>query len=505
MTLPTKFHVTATTHGNQTFFECLLFITNGIRELGYEVTYADAQLDPNAINIVLGSHAPFCELNSWTKLSQQASHIIIYNWEQAASDVPWFTQRYVRQLTKAHVWDYNAKNIEALKQAGIHDIQHVPMSYVSAMQRVPKVEVQDIDVLFYGFMNPRRQAAIDAMRALGLNVVSTAEHQWLIGDERDAMMARSKIILNMHRFDVAKVFEIARVSYPLANAKAVVSEISPETDIDDDIRAAIVGGSIEELPQLCYDLVHDDERRRALEKKGFELFSKRSAAAALKPAIDRYLQQLKQTPPQIGNSSMHSAALPRTIQLAAADEWNFTYLNLDKNPQLAPDLAIDLGVDIPFNQPLNSWRFGKVVLEQGYFDKIIANLFFHRVSDLKIALTNCLNLLKEGGTLHIRTPLDLSHDAWLQIDTMRAFNDTSWSKITDDWWKMGWTEHRFAVIETGYGVHNPFGVKVLTDNGGDWEEGRKIPRVVDIQNLVLVKRKLTDEELKSVPQTRFLD
>lgn len=53
MTAP-KFHVTATFNGIYSFYECLLFIVNGIHSLGYDVTYADNRLDPDRINVVLG-------------------------------------------------------------------------------------------------------------------------------------------------------------------------------------------------------------------------------------------------------------------------------------------------------------------------------------------------------------------------------------------------------------------------------------------------------------------
>lgn len=82
--------------------------------------------------------------------------------------------------------------------------------------------------------------------------MSTDECPWMVmGDERDQYIARAKVVLNMHRFQETKVFEIARVSYLLANRKAVVSEISSATVVDDDIRMAIASDSIDRLVDLC--------------------------------------------------------------------------------------------------------------------------------------------------------------------------------------------------------------------------------------------------------------
>ncbi|TDR31007.1 hypothetical protein [Hydromonas duriensis] len=500
-----KFHVTATFNGVYSFYECLLFIVNGIRDLGYEVTYADNQLNPDAINIVLGSYSTISHLNSWTRLSQQADNIIIYNWEQVAHDVPYFTQRYFRQMINAHVWDYNLRNIESLKKAGIHDIHHVPMSFVPEMCRAPKVEQQDIDVLFYGIINERRAAILQAMRNKGLKLVTTEDSGWMAGEKRDELIARSKIVLNMHFFDVARVFEIARVSYLLANSKAVVSEIAPNTDIDDDIRAAVVGGQAQDLPQLCWDLIHDDARRHDLGRKAFELFSQRHAAHALKPAIERYLAQLNAKPAQLGNPPEHSVALPKILQIGAAEKWNFMYCNIDANANFAPDLPIDISQPVPFEQPLHSWRFGHTTLTQGYFDKIIAKNVFQRVSNLQQALTNCLELLSEGGIVELSVPLDLSLDSWSSLEDCRTFNSSTWEKLLDEWWTYGWTHHRLEIASIEFGLHNPYGMGVLKDNANDWDSALRMPRAIDTMNVVLRKRALTNEETELLPQARFLD
>ena len=61
---------------------------------------------------------------------------------------------------------------------------------------------------------------LNALRGGGFRV------EWLLnlyGADRDALLARSKIVINMHQHD-AQVFEIVRVSYLLANRRTVVSE-----------------------------------------------------------------------------------------------------------------------------------------------------------------------------------------------------------------------------------------------------------------------------------------
>ena len=499
------FHVTALFNGQASFHECILFCMGGLRELGYDVTYADNQLKPDAINIVLGSYTHLSDNATWRAMSAQAADIIIYNWEQVGSDVPWITPRYVRQMTHTHVWDYNVSNVAELRAAGVADVHHVPMAYTPEMSAVPTDVEQDIDVLFYGVINERRKKVLDDLRAKGLKVVSTDECPWMMGDERDQYIARAKVVLNMHRFEETKVFEIARVSYLLANRKAVVSEISSATVVDDDIRMAIASDSIDRLVDLCVALVQDEARRVALAQKGFDVFSQRKAGVVLKQAVDRYLQQRAAQPAQIGNLMTHSVALPTTLQIGAGEQWRYDYCNIDTREDFAADLILDLDHPLPFEQTLSSWRFGSVQLQRSYFQKIIAKNVFQRVKNVTTVLTHCLELLQDGGVLELSVPLDLSYDAWAHIDDKRAFNDKTWERIVESWWQYGWQTHRFELASIGFGLHNEFGMKLLAENGNDWGAALRTARAIDVIQVTLRKRELTDDERKQLPQALFMD
>lgn len=500
---PISFHIVALFNGPESFYECILFCMGSLRDLGYEVSYADNQLRDGAVNIILGSHTDLSENASWAAMSRQAKDIIIYNWEQVGSDVPHFTPRYIRQMINTHVWDYNVNNVAALKLAGVQDIHYVPLSYTNNMTRISSHEIQDIDVLFYGVVNERRKKTLHAIRAMGLKVVSTEECPWMKGEIRDQYIARSKVVLNMHFFDVAKIFEVVRVSYLLANQKAVVSEVAEGTDIDDDIYQAISHGTHEQLPQLCWDLVHDDSKRRSLEQKGFGIFSQRNAAQTMRQAVDRYITQHKAQ--LIGNRPSISTSLPTTLNLGAGVQWLHDSCNLDANKDLAPDLLLNLSELLAFDRVFSSWRFGQNTLRKNYFHKIIAKNFFQRVDCFQISLTNCLDLLQEGGTLSITVPFDLSDKAWANVDDKRAFNEKTWEKIVDDWWQYGWKTHRFELISTNFSISNEYGIKVLAENNHDWQVTLKNPRAVDWINIVLRKKILSSKDKKELARTRFLD
>ncbi len=511
-----KFNICAL-NGSAAFRECMMFCYHGIASMGYETTITD-YLMPDAINIVFGS-GPV----PWTVMAAQANHIIIFNLEQVSPEVQWFDLTYFRQFLNAPLWDYNQKNIRILSQAGVPQISHVPLGYVPEMtvapiarawlDQTPEPEVvQDIDVLFYGSMSGRRRETLDALKARGLNVMIGDTDHPCIGEYRDQLIARAKVVVNIHYYETVGIFEIVRVSYLLANGKAVVSELSPHTDIEPDIKEAIVTGSRADLPELCWQLVHDDTRRQQLERHGFELFRQRSASAILAPAIDHYIESF-------GIDAAHAdltqprarlplpaarPKLPDTLNIGAGPNWRYDACNVHARADFAPDLTLDLNLPFPFELAMTSWRFGQVVIPQGHFHKITAKNVFQSCPNPIQMLTNCLHLLADDGMLEIEVPHDLSYGAWTEPDTRRTFNEQSMGKLLDHWWQFGWLTHRLALINTRFIVINDVGFKALKTHDHDWETVLRIPRAIDALHFTLQKRPLTATELGLLPQTRFL-
>ena len=136
-------------------------------------------------------------------------------------------------------------------------------------------------MLFYGNVSPRLLTVLDAIARAGidLQVVSGVYRR-----ERDALIARARIVLNVHATETAAL-EIARVAHVLSNRRALVSELGPNAKIDPDLRDGIAAGVAWELPGLCRALLADDRRRLALAGRGFELFSRRDFSASLREVL----------------------------------------------------------------------------------------------------------------------------------------------------------------------------------------------------------------------------
>lgn len=107
----------------------------------------------------------------------------------------------------------------------------------------------------------------------------------LYGRPRDELIARSKIIVNINSFEKFRIFEIVRVSYLLANGKAVVANVQPDRYVEPDIAQAVAMVALDDVPQTCIDLLADDVRRVAMESKGISTMHQRSIVPILQDAL----------------------------------------------------------------------------------------------------------------------------------------------------------------------------------------------------------------------------
>jgi len=137
-------------------------------------------------------------------------------------------------------------------------------------------------VLMYGFSGDMRGSAFHLLSHAGLTVLFVSG---MYGEARDNLISRSKIVLNVSN-DVGQIFEIVRVSYLLANKKAVVSTRDPQTAIEADLLSGGVKFTgLENLVADCVGLIDDDAARLRLATAGFECIAKRDVRAILTDAL----------------------------------------------------------------------------------------------------------------------------------------------------------------------------------------------------------------------------
>lgn len=438
--------------------------------LGFDFEFNINQLRPDARNILLGAH-----LLDEASIRSLPENVIIYNSEQLVDSSSWINETYLALLKKRTVWDYSQENIDRLAARGIGGVEYVPVGYMPQLTRIPVLE-QDIDVLFYGLINERRKNILEALIKSGLRVEFLSD---VYREERDAYIARAKVVLNMHYYEEG-VFETVRVSYLLANEKAVVAEYNGAATLNNFLSEAVCAVPYEALVKTCIALVNDGQKRIEQARKGFELFSRMQETEILRPAL--------------GLPANQAAApiLPAILNLGSGKDWQEGYFNIDINASMRPDAITDISDASLFEKTYETMRFGQLRLYENLFDKIVANDVLEHIPDLKMAMTNCLALLKPGGVFQISVPYDLSFGAWQDPTHVRAFNENSWSYYAEWFWYMGWTECRFDVLGVTYTL-SPIGEKMRAAGNAPLEIACT-PRAIDSMKVTLRKRYLQETE-----------
>src|SRR5947199_402031 len=150
---------------------------------------------------------------------------IIYNLEQIYEGSPWLTPALLEVLRAHTVWDYSAANIEALARLGIA-ARYAPVGYIPSLTRIPPAPAPDIDVLFHA----------------------------------------------------AKVFEVVRVSYLLANRRFVVSETGSDAAAERLFSGGVAFAGYETLVDTCLGYLVAPEARAAVAARGFAIMAARREA-----------------------------------------------------------------------------------------------------------------------------------------------------------------------------------------------------------------------------------
>lgn len=209
-------------------------------------------------------------------------NLILYNLEQITPGSPWLKPEYLALLACYPVWDYSPLNIRNLAALGVHNARLCGIGYAPELTRITPAQEEDIDVLFIGSMNERRRQVLESLAAKGFKVIGLFNQY---GTERDAQIARAKIVLNLHYYE-AQVFEIVRVSYLLANRTCVVSETGNDTELEAPFAKGVAFSPYEQLADRCVQLLQNDSERDAYKREGFTCFSQMPQKDRLKQVLD---------------------------------------------------------------------------------------------------------------------------------------------------------------------------------------------------------------------------
>ncbi|MDR3361334.1 MAG: hypothetical protein LBO64_00540 [Desulfovibrio sp.] len=271
------------------FDDVILPLYHALRRLNFDVELLFNRVNIKSRNIVFGSCiAP-----------RRASRVlpggsIIFNLEQLQAGSDWRNTDYMAHLRDFAVWDYSLANTRELAAAGITDVTHVPPGYVPEMTRLGQNCPQDVGVLFYGRVSDRRNDIVRRLLAKGAHVLVP---EMAFGNLRDALLARARMVLNVHQFIPAQL-EVVRLGYVWANKKPVLSERGADSEIPEHLREACAFVSYDDIPEAATALLADAPRLAGLAQAGFEAFASRPLAQTLEKIVGkRVFGGKRPTPP----------------------------------------------------------------------------------------------------------------------------------------------------------------------------------------------------------------
>jgi hypothetical protein len=254
------------------FDEAADAVQAGLIELGHSCERGVGRLSGDRTPILFGAH----HLPRHVSLDPGA---ILFNLEQIVPGAIWVKEEYLERLRRHRVWDYSARNVAALRELGVREAAHVPLGHAKALERIPHAE-EDIDVLFYGVYNERRMAPLRRLARGGRKVTWV---NGVYGEERDRLIARSRIVINIHFYGESRL-EVARCFYLLANGRFVLSEESPDSG-ETGLAGGIAFAHYDKIEQVCAWYLERPPERAALAQAGRELLRKRPQSALLAPAV----------------------------------------------------------------------------------------------------------------------------------------------------------------------------------------------------------------------------
>jgi hypothetical protein len=257
--------------------QCFIPVANvlryGLEDLGYSVIFGEG-LSSEHLNILLGYH-----FLDGQPLPPEFP-CIVYQLEGLFEKQEW--PLHITETLRSPncvVWDYSQRNIEFLAQRGIRAF-FKPMGFHPKMYTVDNRQPKDVDVLFYGSGNERRNKIL---RELGkcCNLKAMAG---VYGPERDDWISRSKIVLCMHYYEV-KLFDEVRISFLLNNKSFIVVEDTPNRRYSDFITYS----SYDKLVETCKYYLQNDRLREQTAERAFREFSRIPETGLLQTALHESL------------------------------------------------------------------------------------------------------------------------------------------------------------------------------------------------------------------------
>lgn len=389
-----------------------------------DYTISENYIDESRNNIILGAHLACLQEN---KLIETLRNTTIINLERLNYfGETWGAQafkNYCEILKENKIVDYCQTNNRVLQETLNKEAEFLYRPWHDQRwQKIPNTVTKEHDICIIGSETDRRKEIISKLKERGLKVEARTD---LFSTERDQILAKSKIILNIHAYENSQDIELWRMNYLASNGLYILSENSRFEEGEIEIERQINQAPFEQLAEKAVELVKQYEQGQANQRgnqlretvRGIQ--SKSSSTKEKKQEHNKYLEKLH-------------------LNLGCGQTYYEDALNIDERSGSRGDLSLDISQPWEKVYGIHTLRDGKkALLHSSQFDVIEANETLHTTKDLQQTLANICKLLKPGGVLYFQSPFQNSSDAWANPNTRREINENiipylnEWSKYTE--------------------------------------------------------------------------
>lgn len=159
------------------------------------------------------------------------------------------------------IWDYSESNARYLSHIGLH-AEVIKMGYHPRLQDVSCTQYPDYDVLFVGFITERRKKIVDELQQY---CCVSIQPRW--GKDFSDALKRSKILLNIHQYEVSTPVEQPRIAYALNNKTFIISETATDNPYQ-----KLVSCDYENLVSTVLHYLHHPGKRAEKKERMFNSF-----------------------------------------------------------------------------------------------------------------------------------------------------------------------------------------------------------------------------------------
>lgn len=176
------------------------------------------------------------------------------------------------------IWDYSKVNETYLNEFG-YKSSIVTLGFHPTLKEASITEFPDYDVLFVGFLTDRRKRIIEELQQ---HCCVSIQPRW--GKDYTEALGRSKIILNIHQYDIPIPTEQARISYALNNRSFIVTENSIDYPYQN-----LITCSYDRIIDTTVHFLNNPYEREEKNKTCFDKFEKLGMKAILRTLIDNLI------------------------------------------------------------------------------------------------------------------------------------------------------------------------------------------------------------------------